>query len=136
MSQVHTTFEFDKTAKRIKSEIHSNQIGSELSVYASGDPVWPLTAYFKGLKGYKYQANNKQIEKMCYIFDSFDKPTIKKPKSFLEKKVTLRGWWVPDYEKVTLKKYITYLLTHKNWNSSGFSYSRMYINLSPKCGYL
>ncbi len=135
MSQVHTTYEFDKTIKRIKSEHESNKIGRKYTVYTTGDPVWPTTAYLRGMKGYKYQANNSDIKKMCYVFDSFDNGKIEKPEGFLEKKIPIRGWWVPDYKQVTIKKYLNYLLTHKNWNSSGYSYAKMFVNQNPNCGY-
>ncbi len=134
MSQVHTTHEFDKTIKRIKLEVESNKIGDNFSVYTTGDPVWPMTAYLNKVKGFKYHASKDELKNACYIFDSFDKKNVEKPRNFKEKKITIRGWWVPDYKTITLKKYINYLLTHKNWNPSGYSYVRMYTSLDKNCG--
>ena len=134
ISQVHTTYEFDKTIKRIRAEYESNKIGKNYSVYTTGDPVWPTTAYLKGVKGYKYQADNNDLKKMCYILDSFDNGNVVKPEGFIEKKIPIRGWWVPDYKKITIKKYLNYLLTHQSWNPSGYSYAKIFINQNSDCG--
>ena len=134
LSQVHTTYEFDKILRRIRSEIESHKIGVDLSVYAAGEPIWPMTAYLQGLKGHKYQLEENQFNQTCYLFDTRDQTNFTAPDSFEKKEVTLRGWWLPETQNITLKKYLMYVFYHKPWNPPGYSYARMYINHNPTCG--
>jgi len=34
----------------------------------------------------------------------------------------LRGWWVPEYNELNIKNFINYAVTHKPWNTSGYTY--------------
>ena len=134
MSQVHTTPEFDKIMRRIKSEIQSQKIGNVFSLYAAGEPIWPMTAYFQGITGYKYNAEPEEFKLMCYMFDTRDTKSFTAPAEFEEKEVTLRGWWLPDFSLFTIKNYLGYVINHTPWNPPGYSYAKMYINHDPTCG--
>ena len=122
LSQVHTTPQFDAVLKSIRADMESGVLGFKPKMYCNGDATWPVTWYMVGLPG-EYKFNVPPEERATFKYQIIDDPI--KPGEVTDgyKKlvVPLRGWWVPDFKKMTLKKFLNYSLNHTNWSDSGFT---------------
>jgi uncharacterized protein (TIGR03663 family) len=129
LSQVHTTYELAEYAKHIIDQIHFERNGFKPKVYATGESTWPLTWYFRVIpQEYKFSVKDKEeLKDFAYIFISWkekhDPSEI--PEGYIQRRINLRGWWVPDFSQVSLKKFLRYSINHYPWNTSGFSYATM-----------
>ncbi|MFM1848233.1 MAG: hypothetical protein RL417_1707 [Pseudomonadota bacterium] len=121
LSQVHTTHEFHNLVLKIRDDI-LNPIGAKKpTLLGTGDVVWPITWYLVDIPQYKFAATNEERPNFSYIFQDFRDPHENVPAGWEAMKVPLRGWWVPDYSKMTLKRYLAYALNHTPWNDPGYS---------------
>ncbi len=125
ISQVHTTQELQTVARRIRGEILSKVGGAPKSVLVEGDSVWPLTWYFRDLPSYKFSATDAERPSFNYIFQDVEKPV---PEGFHTERINLRGWWVPDFRTMTLKRFLAIALNLRPWGEPGYSY----VNLLTK----
>jgi len=129
LSQVHTTYELAEFAKNIIDQVLFERNGFKPKVYATGESTWPLTWYFRLIpQEYKFSVKDKEeLKEFAYIFLSWkekhDPSEI--PDGYTQRRVNLRGWWVPDFAQISLKKFLRYSLHHYPWNTSGFSYATM-----------
>jgi len=129
LSQVHTTYELAEYAKHIIDQVHFERNGFKPKVYATGESTWPLTWYFRVIpQEYKFSVKDKEeLKDFAYIFISWkekhDPSEI--PEGYIQRRINLRGWWVPDFSQVSLKKFLRYSINHYPWNTSGFSYATM-----------
>ena len=129
LSQVHTTYELAEFAKNIIDQVLFERNGFKPKVYATGESTWPLTWYFRVIpQEYKFSVKDKEeLKEFAYIFLSWkekhDPSEI--PEGYIQRRVNLRGWWVPDFAQISLKKFLRYSLHHYPWNTSGFSYATM-----------
>jgi len=129
LSQVHTTYELAEFAKNIIDQVLFERNGFKPKVYATGESTWPLTWYFRVIpQEYKFSVKDKEeLKDFAYIFLSWkeqhDPSEI--PEGYIQRRVNLRGWWVPDFAQISLKKFLRYSLHHYPWNTSGFSYATM-----------
>jgi uncharacterized protein (TIGR03663 family) len=122
IGQVHTTPEFALLARRIRAEIEASTPAFKPDVLAIGEPTWPLTAYFNRIPQYRFTSDPKERASFDYIFDSYDQKPSEVPEGYLSEKITLRGWWIPDFSQCTLKKFLLYVINHEPWNEPGYSY--------------
>jgi uncharacterized protein (TIGR03663 family) len=139
ISQVHTTHEFHDIVLRVRDEIVSRKKGYRLRMLALGDAVWPMSAYMVGVREYSYIVYpNEGLSVYEYIFQSYKpKPGPKKaeqtpaektksdyevPEGYRTEKIKQRGWWLPDYRRMTLKRFLNYAINHQPWNTVGYSY--------------
>jgi hypothetical protein len=94
------------------------------SVYATGDATWPLTWYFRNLKeSYKFNLSEpSEKQDFTYLIEDHN-DTVKGdlPEGFYSRKVNLRGWWVPDFREMTLKRFLRYAVNHYPWGPTGFT---------------
>jgi uncharacterized protein (TIGR03663 family) len=120
ISQVHTTKEFDEVMKKIKDRM-SSPTKSEAKAFIFGDGVWPATWYL--FNEVDYHFFDQGIKKQEYPFVIENYPSTSELES-THRKITLklRGWWVPEYNDLKFKTYINYAVTHKPWNTSGYTY--------------
>ncbi len=129
LSQVHTTYELAEFAKDIIDRVIYERNGFRPKVYATGESTWPLTWYFRVIpQEYKFSLKDKEeMKEFAYIFLSWkekhDPSEI--PEGYIQRRVNLRGWWVPDFAQISLKKFLRYSINHYPWNTSGFSYATM-----------
>jgi uncharacterized protein (TIGR03663 family) len=129
LSQVHTTYELAEFAKDIIDRVIYERNGFRPKVYATGESTWPLTWYFRVIpQEYKFSVKDKaELKDFAYIFLSWkekhDPSEI--PEGYIQRRVSLRGWWVPDFSQISLKKFLRYSMHHYPWNTSGFSYATM-----------
>jgi hypothetical protein len=129
LSQVHTTYELAEFAKDIIDKVLYERDGFRPKVYATGESTWPLTWYFRLIpQEYKFSVKDKEeLKDFAYIFLSWkekhDPSEI--PEGYIQRRVNLRGWWVPDFSQISLKKFLRYSINHYPWNTSGFSYATM-----------
>jgi hypothetical protein len=125
LSQVHTTYEIAELAESIRHQIQFQSNAYKPRVYVDGDATWPLTFYFRGIKDeYKFTLSNPDERKeFTYLIQDWNDETKnnKIPDGFYSRKVNLRGWWVPDYSQMTLKKFLRYSINHYPWSQTGFS---------------
>ncbi len=131
LSQVHTTYDLAERALQIIDEATYERNGFAPRVYATGEATWPLTWYFRNIPNqYRFSLKNpEEIKEFAYIFISWKEKhdASEIPEGYIQKKVNLRGWWVPDFGQVSLKKFLRYSINHYPWNTSGFSYTTMLI---------
>ncbi len=125
ISQVHTTKEFHNIMKRIKDRMVSpTKVNSKALI--TGDAVWPATWYLFNQEDYHYIMQQKEVKLYPYIIENYPAQL---PLEESHRKVTikLRGWWVPEYEALSFGTYLNYMITHKPWSNTGFSYVDFYI---------
>ena len=128
LSQVHSTYDVAEMAKQIIDETLNQRDGYKPLVFVTGEATWPLAWYFRHLKDeYKFQKKPEETSKFTYLFidwkDKRDPGEI--PEGYTERKMNLRGWWVPDFRQITLKKFLRYSINHYPWNTSGFTYTTL-----------
>lgn len=126
LSQVHTTYDLAEVAKQIVDDAQNEREGYAPLVFATGEATWPLAWYFRNLRDeYKFQAKPEERSKFTYLFidwkDNREPGDI--PEGYTARKLNLRGWWVPDFRQVTLKKFLRYAVNHVPWGTSGFTYT-------------
>jgi uncharacterized protein (TIGR03663 family) len=129
LSQVHTTYELAEYAKNMIDEAMYERHGFRPRVYATGESTWPLTWYFRNIPNeYRFSLKTpEEIKEFAYIFLSWkekhDPSEI--PEGYIQRRINLRGWWVPDFNQISFKKFLRYAINHYPWNTSGFSYATM-----------
>jgi hypothetical protein len=131
LSQVHTTYELAEVAKDIIDVTLNEKNNYRPKVLVDGEATWPLTWYFRHLRDeYKFSATREEWKNFTYIFQDWKDPpeSAKFPEGFYVRKLNLRGWWVPDFRLMTLKKFLAYSVNHYTWGSSGFSYTTLLVN--------
>jgi len=128
ISQVHTTPEFHNLAVRLRKESQSNIRPTEFKILGDGDPVWPLTWYMVGVQDFRFIANDEERKTFDIIIQTYDDAPKNVPPGFEKRKITLRGWWVPDYNQMSLKKFLNVSVNHIPWSPSGFTYAWLFIN--------
>ncbi|NDC38995.1 MAG: TIGR03663 family protein [Proteobacteria bacterium] len=121
LSQVHTTPEFHDLVLSIRKEIRNQIRGYKPLVYATGDTVWPITWYLVDIPEYKFIANAEERKNFKYQFIDYTQDSSKIPDGFRATTVNLRGWWVPDFSKMTLRNFLNYSLNHTPWSDTGFT---------------
>lgn len=141
ISQVHTTKQFRDIANNIREVIESERYGFRPLVYVSGEPTWPVTWYFRGMSEYKFTLSPDGSEdedylklhpeylrqNYGYILETWDDNKAV-PEGFVSRKINLRGWWVPDFNQMTLYKFINNAVNLKPWSPTGYSYTRLLVN--------
>ena len=128
LSQVHTTYDLQEIALYIIDDVRNQRHGYKPLVFATGEATWPLAWYFRHLKDeYRFTAKPEERSKYTYLFiDWKDKREPGEiPEGYTARKVNLRGWWVPDFKLVTLKKFLRYSINHYPWSPSGFTYTTL-----------
>lgn len=129
LSQVHTTYELAEFAKNIIDQAVYERNGFKPRVYATGESTWPLTWYFRNIPNeYRFTLKSPdEIKEFAYIFLSWKEKhdPAEIPEGYIQRRVNLRGWWVPDFNLISLKKFLRYSINHYPWNTSGFSYATM-----------
>ncbi|MDC0358405.1 TIGR03663 family protein [Oligoflexia bacterium] len=130
ISQVHTTHEFDAVMKNIRAEVENPLNAKPPIVLVTKDGVWPATWYFRGMPGYHFSDPKNKPERFDYIIQNFKEPPPNVPEGYEVKKIKLRGWWVPDYRKMTLTSFFFYALNHTPWGPTGYSY--VHLLMKPK----
>lgn len=126
LSQVHTTYELAETAKQIIDEVKFERKAYRPKVYATGESTWPLTWYFRNIPDeYRFNAKPDEMPNFTYIYQGWKEGMTRTdfPEGYYPRRINLRGWWVPEWREVTLKKFLRYGVNHYPWSSSGFSYA-------------
>lgn len=130
LSQVHSTYDVAEVAKQIVDEVLNERDGYKPMVFVTGEATWPLAWYFRYLKeSYKFQKKPEETSNFTYLFiDWKDKREPGEiPEGYTARKMNLRGWWVPDFRQITLKKFLRYSINHYPWNTSGFTYTTLLV---------
>lgn len=122
MSQVHTTKEFHDFVTEIRHQIEVPTLGRKPTVYVTGEATWPSTWYFVDLPEFKFNATPEELKHFDYRIENLDPDKNKQTPGFKRVDMTLRGWWVPEYNQMNLKKFLLYSLSQKPWSPTGFSY--------------
>ena len=118
MSQVHTTMEAKELALKIRQEILSSPFDSKPSVLVEGDATWPMTWYFRDLSTYKFSATPEEKQKFTYIIQDEATPV---PDGFEKATLKLRGWWVPEFRDMTIRRFLSVALNQRVWGGFGYS---------------
>jgi uncharacterized protein (TIGR03663 family) len=126
LSQVHTTYEIADFAKKVVDEVLFERNAYKPKVLVAGEGTWPLTWYFRHLPNeYRFSATPEEKKNFTYIVQDFkETPTPGDvPEGYYSRTVNLRGWWVPDFTQMTLRKFLRFSINHYPWNASGFTYA-------------
>jgi hypothetical protein len=126
LSQVHTTYELADTAKRIIQEVQFEKNGYKPKVYATGESTWPLTWYFRNIPNeYRFNAKPEELPNFTYQYLKWNDGAKKEDfdQAYYPRRINLRGWWVPEWQNVTFKRFLRYAINHYPWSPSGFSYA-------------
>lgn len=62
------------------------------------------------------------MEKFDYRFIDFESDKAKQFPGYRRVDLNLRGWWVPDYAKMTFANFLYYSLTQVPFSPVGYSY--------------
>jgi len=122
LSQVHTTPEFHELVQRMRQEIESPLHGAKPTILGVNEVVWPITWYLVDIPQYKFSAEPSERPGFTWIFQDFKEPAENVPEGFTVQQIPLRGWWVPDYQQMTLKKFLNYAVNHRPWSDVGYTY--------------
>lgn len=130
MSQVHTTPDFHRLVLKIRDEIEAPLGGKKPTVCAFGEMTWPITWYFVGVPQYMFPTGSNQAECDAADYRFVDKEQADKsatPIGYTRLDLPLRGWWVPDYNRMTPRAFLNYALNHTPWSDTGFSWTTVYV---------
>ena len=115
LSQVQTSRDLLKSVNFLSTLSDSKVLGKPLKVEYGGEATWPLAWYFKDRPfAYFVTSFDENTDADCIFFDEKENN-----KKFNSELVSLRSWWVPDYEKITFKNFILYMLTNKPFSEIG-----------------
>jgi hypothetical protein len=134
LSQVHTTYEIADFAKKVVDEVLFERNAYKPKVLVAGEGTWPLTWYFRHLPNeYRFSATPEEKKNFTYIVQDFkETPTPGDvPEGYYSRTVNLRGWWVPDFTQMTLRKFLRFSINHYPWNASGFTYATVLTAKDP-----
>ena len=134
ISQVHTTPEYDGIVRKIRKEFELVPEDIRPQMLVSGEAVWPTVWYMRGLP-LRYDATPEQKKDFAYILQDWKENPAPGdiPEGFEAQKIRLRGWWVPDYSQMTIKRFLGYAINHIPWkpafggDPSGYSYVTLLI---------
>jgi uncharacterized protein (TIGR03663 family) len=127
LSQVHTTPEFHDLMKTIRREVEVQNRGFKPKIFISGDATWPSTWYLRDIPEYKFTASEAERVTFDYIIQDYKEPPTNVPAGYEVAKINLRGWWVPDFEQMTLRGFLNYSLNHTPWNGVGHQYVHLLV---------
>lgn len=131
LSQVHTTYQFHRLALRIRSEMQSLAKGYAPNLLVEGDATWPMTTYMIRRPEYRFTTKPEERLNTDYIITNWSENQAV-PEGFLSERLDLRGWWVPDFGQITLKKFLSYAITHKPWSPVGHSHVTLLTRKEPR----
>jgi uncharacterized protein (TIGR03663 family) len=137
ISQVHTTYQMQQVAFDIRREIETSSRGYKPRVYVEGEGVWPLTWYFRDLPEYRFDSTAPEFERKNFKYHIINwDENAKPPPGYRARRIDLRGWWVPDYQHMTLKHFLGYAWHHRPWSSPGFAYATLLTRIDEEPGAL
>jgi uncharacterized protein (TIGR03663 family) len=128
LSQVHTTHDLHEIALQVIDDVTNQRHGYKPLVFGTGEATWPLAWYFRHLKEeYKFMAKPEERTNYTYLFIDWkeQREPNEIPEGYTARKVNLRGWWVPEFRQITLKKFLRYSINHYPWSPSGFTYTTL-----------
>ncbi|MBF0206019.1 MAG: TIGR03663 family protein [Oligoflexia bacterium] len=131
--QVHTTSVFDNIAKQIRFEMRNPYRGERPLLLTNGASIWPMTWFMRDLRPFYVFNQFANINKKVFhyvIEDGFNNDPEFKRTHFVQY-IPLRHWWVPEYEKMNLFKYLNYAYDHIPWNRPG----AMFVTFAKKKDY-
>jgi hypothetical protein len=134
ISQVHTTVELRDAVAQVRNQIETEPNGYRPRVYLSGDATWPVAWYFRDLPENKFGA--PENERRDFKFQLIDVPEGEKSSTsvYHRRRLNLRGWWVPDFTKMTLKNFLWYGITHQPWSPTGFAPTMLLTRIGEEPG--
>ncbi len=131
ISQVHTTRQFHSIMKSIHAELDSELRGARPMIFVTGEATWPSTWYMRHYPNeYKFNANPNEYGNFSYLVLDWAENVRPAgvPENFRVLKVNLRGWWVPNFKEMTLKRFLAYALNHTPWGPTGYSHVNLVVN--------
>lgn len=121
LTQVHTEEEFEKTMFKIRTEMDSLEPGHGGRFLAKDGHTWPTTWYLHGRPEYFFKYRKAALPVFKYILTEWNDHEADKifKETHIKEKLPYRGWWVPDFDRVTFKDIYSYWLEFKPWSKSG-----------------
>jgi hypothetical protein len=128
ISQVHTTSEFKWHALRVRQDIVSRPLNNEARVFVTGISVWPTNWYLRDLHQVAYGDVLENPGQYDYIFkDWTGRPEEDNIEGFRPINLRLRGWFVPDYSKMSMKALLIYYWNRSPWNPVGYQWVVLHV---------
>ncbi|WKZ57510.1 MAG: TIGR03663 family protein [Bdellovibrionota bacterium] len=128
ISQVHTTPEFHALIMDMRREAITQHRGYAPSLFCDGTSTWPVTWYMRDIPEYKFSAKPEERPNFKYLIQDWEEPAKNVPEGFSVTRVNLRGWWLPDFNQMTLKRFLNYSINHTPWGPVGYSYAHLLVN--------
>lgn len=123
LSQVHTTHEFADNMIEIEKTASMSNPPLVLTI---GAAIWPNTWYMRGANNFRFTFDaNTDLNTFKFIILDYPN-TIKPGEQFQAKIVNFRGWFSPNYNKMTFKDYFSYCFTHQPWSDVGYQKVKIY----------
>lgn len=124
ISQVHTTQDFHQIMVSLKEKMKT-PLKKDSSTLITQDAVWPATWYLFNENDFHFYNQYGDEKKYRYIIrNDIDENLASSHEHY---NLKLRGWWVPEYDKLSFKLAMNYIISHHPWNPSGFSHVYLYI---------
>src|SRR3989339_399114 len=117
ISQVHTNEVFQNTMYKIRDEMNYPTNGHPPTLFA--EELWPTSWYFYNNPQYSFSLGDKKISDYDYVLVAQDKYKNELMATHESSIISLRHWWVPDYEKLSPLNIAIYLLSRRPWNDPG-----------------
>lgn len=133
ISQVHTTKELKDVVSHIRWEIENWSRGYRPRIYIAGEAVWPVVWYLRDLPENKFGVGEEERRQFKYQLVDVSEGE-KASEVFKRRQLNLRGWWVPTFEDMTLKKFLWYAVSHQPWSGTGFAYTMLLTRRGEESG--
>ncbi len=121
LAQVHTTPEFEQWLKRLQTELEFPLDGEQKTLFVDGDALWPAHWYFRQKKYFSFMGSEEKQRNTTYvIMNSFSGSSLLKTHRITA--IPLRSFWAPDFEHMTFKNYVEFMIARKSWSEPGTHY--------------
>lgn len=120
ISQVHTTKIFEKILLKIKDKI-IYPIERQPRILSLGETIWPTNWYFFGEPQFSFALRESSLKDFDYILTDIpnERADQELQNGYQKIIIPMRVWWLPNYEQITLFKWLGYALTHNPWSDPG-----------------
>jgi uncharacterized protein (TIGR03663 family) len=131
---VQSTYDILKIMSEIEEVGRTLGTGKETPMVVVGDATWPLSWY---LRNYPVWWNSlpKETSAPIVIVDPGDAARLEKDLGgrYTATRFAVRGWWIPDWQKMTPRVLLRFLVERRVWNPTGTTDAVMFVakDLAP-----
>jgi uncharacterized protein (TIGR03663 family) len=122
ISQVHTTKNFSDIIESLIKKLKIPDQAKEFKLLVLDDSIWPTSWYMRDVKGFQFVSPSdfdNSLKKIDFFIGNIHQKEMVE-KTFTTIEIPLRGWWVPNYYKLTPINLFLGIYFRKPWNESGY----------------